>query len=445
MKLAGILMPTVHPEPSGLSVSEARTYLESKPRKLEDFLKALESDGRLGMLRLAERARKQRQAERSERSRMQRLLKHEKKLWEKGFSRIAGVDEVGRGPLAGPVVAAAVILPAGLVIPGLDDSKALTAEARESLFDILQSKALAIGIGSVASLEIDRINIYQATLKAMRKAIRCLDPVPERILIDGNRLPESGFSELAIIGGDAASQSIAAASVIAKVTRDREMAGWDACYPGYGFASHKGYASSEHTEALTKLGPCTIHRRSFCTVDDVLSVRSKKYKQARDTVEQIKRLSELEAYGAQIRNTRAAFSAEEVTEIDRRISMRANILQKPTQAGEEAAENWLVQSGFLILDRNLRLGRGEIDLVAQQGNTLAFVEVKTTANDPLPAEKRVSRQKQERIASAASEYVAKTETTLTPRFDLVTIKLDGDRPSIQHFPAAFEPVLQPSH
>ena len=199
------------------------------------------------------------------------MLKHERIYWEKGLVHVAGVDEVGRGPLAGPVVAAAVILPQNAVLPGLDDSKALKPEVREELYQDISRIAVSISVGSVNSDEIDQINIYQATLKAMRNAISCLETMPDKVLVDGNRVPESGFSEQAIIGGDGASQSIAAASVIAKVTRDREMVRWDQKFPGYGFDSHKGYASEKHIAALTEKGPCSIHRRSFSIVRDSLA------------------------------------------------------------------------------------------------------------------------------------------------------------------------------
>ncbi len=206
------------------------------------------------------------------------MLKHERLLWKKGVVHVAGVDEVGRGPLAGPVVAAAVILPEGTVLPGLDDSKAMKPENRDYLFDLIHEEAVAIGLGSVPAYEIDTINIYQATFKAMRQAIKSLPVKPEQILVDGNRVPESGIPELAIVGGDAASQSIAAASVVAKVTRDREMSQVAKTYPAYGFANHKGYASSEHLKALETNGPCPIHRRSFAPVEKGLAAWSRSFR-----------------------------------------------------------------------------------------------------------------------------------------------------------------------
>jgi len=181
----------------------------------------------------------------------------------RGFSLIAGVDEAGRGPLAGPVVAAAVILPEGLRIPGVDDSKKLSPETRERLFDIINAQALAVGIGTGSPEMIDRVNILQATLHAMQKAVLALSPQPDFILIDGISQIDSAIPQKTVKKGDSKSLSIAAASIIAKVTRDRLMRELDTIHPGYGFASHKGYGSAAHLEAIRQLGPSPIHRKSF--------------------------------------------------------------------------------------------------------------------------------------------------------------------------------------
>ena len=180
-----------------------------------------------------------------------------------GYRRIAGVDEAGRGPLAGPVVAAAVILPDGLILPGVNDSKLLTADARDGLFDIISNEALAIGVGFGDHELVDSINILQATLCAMRDAILRLRPAPDFLLIDGISSVHMNIPQRTVKKGDSLSLSIAAASIIAKVTRDRIMAEYDALYPGYGFASHKGYAAASHLAAIAKLGPSPIHRKSF--------------------------------------------------------------------------------------------------------------------------------------------------------------------------------------
>jgi ribonuclease HII len=428
---------TSHPLISDLSIAEATDYLSRKPRKLEEFLNSLEEDPRAGMKNLAQRSRSARKAQRAEAARLQRLLKHERKLWKKGVLNIAGVDEVGRGPLAGPVVAAAVILPEKARFPGLDDSKALKPEERERLYADITDQAVSISVGAVEAAEIDRINIYQATLQAMRAAISGLAVSPGHVLVDGNRVPESGYRELAIVGGDAASQSIAAASVIAKVTRDREMADWDEHYPTYGFASHKGYASEAHTRALMANGPCPIHRRSFCTVEDALAAWSPEFREVRETVEKIKRLSELEVFRKQILRRSPQLRSDEVHEIESRIERRAIQLQQPGIAGEEAAENWLVQAGFSIIERNMRMARGEIDLIAQRGDTLAFVEVKSSADRTAEPQERVTTQKQSRIRSAATAYLSQNPTSLAPRFDVVSVRLDGNTPKVEHYPSAF--------
>ena len=179
------------------------------------------------------------------------------------FDLVCGVDEAGRGPLAGPVCAAAVILPKGLVIPGLNDSKKLSDKRRRELFPIIQQEAVSFGIAFASQEEIDEINILQATFLAMRRAMKQLNPQPEFALIDGNRETDFGVPCRTVIKGDSRSANIAAASVLAKVTRDNWMMEAAEKYPGYGFEIHKGYGTKAHYAALEKLGPCPIHRRSF--------------------------------------------------------------------------------------------------------------------------------------------------------------------------------------
>ncbi len=181
------------------------------------------------------------------------------------YGLIAGVDEAGRGPLAGPVVAAAVILPPDTDIFYLNDSKKVPEKRRELLFDEIREKAVSYGIGIVGEARIDEINILQATYEAMRQAIASLQPVPGILLNDAVKIPEVETAQVSIIHGDAKSVSIAAASILAKVTRDRIMREMDERYPGYGFAKHKGYGTAEHMEAIRTLGPCPIHRRTFIT------------------------------------------------------------------------------------------------------------------------------------------------------------------------------------
>lgn len=182
---------------------------------------------------------------------------------EKGFNIICGVDEAGRGPLAGPVYAAAVILPSDCVIEGLNDSKKLTEKKREALFDEIKEKALAYGIASADEKEIDEINILNATFLAMKRAIASLSVRPDLALIDGNQKPHTDIEEVTVIKGDAKSMSIAAASVLAKVSRDRFMLEMAEKYPQYEFARHKGYGTKLHYEKITQYGVCDIHRRTF--------------------------------------------------------------------------------------------------------------------------------------------------------------------------------------
>ena len=191
-------------------------------------------------------------------------------LWEienavaaQGFAPVCGVDEAGRGPLAGPVCAAAVILPRGLVIPGLDDSKKLTERRREALYDVITAQALAYGVAFASEREIDELNILQATYLAMNRAIAAMGTAPALALIDGNRNGGIAVPSRCVVGGDGKCASIAAASVLAKVTRDRYMLELDVRYPGYGFAKHKGYGTAAHYAALREKGPSEVHRRTF--------------------------------------------------------------------------------------------------------------------------------------------------------------------------------------
>lgn len=195
---------------------------------------------------------------------MSELWNFEHAAMEEGFSLICGVDEAGRGPLAGPVCAAAVILPPDLELEGLNDSKKLSEKRREALYPLICEQALAYGIAFASEQEIDEINILQATFLAMRRAVEQLGQKPDLALVDGNREPDfGGIPVRTIIKGDSRSANIAAASILAKVTRDRFMLEQDAVYPQYGFAVHKGYGTQKHYAALREFGPCPIHRRSF--------------------------------------------------------------------------------------------------------------------------------------------------------------------------------------
>ena len=199
---------------------------------------------------------------RLERERIEKIKEFEKKYWEK-YDYIGGIDEVGRGPLAGPVVTACVVLPKDCDILYINDSKKLTAAKREELYDEIMEKAVSVSIGVVSENRIDEINILQATYEAMRQAIKESKVQPQLLLNDAVTIPEVDIPQVAIIKGDAKSISIGAASIIANVTRDRMMVDYDKIYPEYNFASNKGYGSAEHIAALKENGPCPIHRKSF--------------------------------------------------------------------------------------------------------------------------------------------------------------------------------------
>ena len=196
-----------------------------------------------------------------ERGRREGMREFENKYSDLAY--VAGIDEAGRGPLAGPVVAAAVILPKDIFLPFLNDSKKVTEKRRDVLFDEIKQNAIAYGIGIASNTLIDEINILQATYEAMREAINALEKTPDVLLVDAVHIPDINIKQVGIVKGDAKSVNIAAASILAKVTRDRLMAEYDKIYPEYGFASNKGYGTATHIAALKEVGPCAIHRKSF--------------------------------------------------------------------------------------------------------------------------------------------------------------------------------------
>ncbi len=243
-------------------ISEIKKILQAADiYRLPDFIQMYESDERSGVQSLLDRARKRISDYEKELIRTEKMKAYEKEYTS--CSYICGIDEVGRGPLAGPVVAGAVILPKDCDILYLNDSKQLSEKKREELYDIIMEKAVSVGLGYVAPERIDEINILQATYEAMREAISKLSPQPDILLNDAVTIPKVTIKQVPIIKGDAKSVSIAAASIVAKVTRDRLMVQYDSVFPEYGFASNKGYGAAMHIEALRKYGPTPIHRRSF--------------------------------------------------------------------------------------------------------------------------------------------------------------------------------------
>lgn len=226
------------------------------------FFEELILDGRAGVQAAISKRKRELQKQVDEDLRLEKMLAYEKELYTQGIQLIAGVDEVGRGPLAGPVVAAAVILPENCKIPGLNDSKKIPKSKHKEIYEAVLQNAIAIGIGVKDNQVIDQVNIYEATKLAMMEAIGQLDPQPQHLLIDAMRL-DLPISQTSIIKGDANSLSIAAASIVAKVTRDQMMEEFDCEYPGYDFTQNVGYGTANHLAGLHKLGVTPIHRRSF--------------------------------------------------------------------------------------------------------------------------------------------------------------------------------------
>lgn len=246
-----------------MKISELAAYLEQKTELTAEEIDALAGDSRRGAQELLKRFHRRRKAGEDELKRLEKMLVQEKLLWNQGLTKIAGVDEAGRGPLAGPVVAAAVVFYPGTVIKYINDSKQLSAKKREHLFEEIIFSSKAYGIGSASITEIDQINVHRASLLAMHRALDKMNLEPDYILVDGFPLPDCSCGQKAIIGGDAKSLSIAAASILAKVARDMMMQKLHEQFPHYGFDHNMGYGTLEHRQAIIKFGLTPEHRRSF--------------------------------------------------------------------------------------------------------------------------------------------------------------------------------------
>jgi ribonuclease HII len=318
----------------------------------------------------------------------------EKDLWQKGLQFVAGIDEAGRGPLAGPVVAAAVVFDQdSAIIEDVRDSKMLSTRKREQLYEKITANARAIGIGSVSPEEIDRTNILRATHKAMRQAIGRLKLKIDHILVDGRGLPDKIYPQTAIIGGDRSCYSVAAASIIAKVYRDRIMVAMDQVFPGYGFAKHKGYGTAEHLKAIQKLKPCPIHRKSFSGV--------------REHVVDIQNVANSRYLG---------------------------------KYGEDLAAYYLYNNGFTIIQRNFHAGAyGEIDIIATKDEVLSFVEVKTQRHQVFGKPVSwVDERKMERLGLIADAFLSRhPEFDLNCRFDVIGITITKSGYNLRHIQDAF--------
>ena len=244
------------------TIKEVKERLATIDRLDHPLFEELIADGRAGVQAAISKRKRELQKQVEEDLRLEKMLAYEKELYAQGIQLIAGVDEVGRGPLAGPVVAAAVILPENCKIPGLNDSKKIPKSKHQAIYQAVLDQALSVGIGVKDNQVIDQVNIYEATKLAMLEAIQELDQQPQHLLIDAMKL-DLPISQTSIIKGDANSLSIAAASIVAKVTRDQMMAAYDQEYPGYDFGQNSGYGTSKHLEGLEKHGVTPIHRRSF--------------------------------------------------------------------------------------------------------------------------------------------------------------------------------------
>lgn len=269
MNLINLERPGVLLILTGLSLAQIKELLQSPRADLEEILAAMAEDPRAGVRNLYQRWKRAENIKEAEHKRLAGMFLYEEDLWAKGHTAIAGVDEAGRGPLAGPVVAAAVILPGVIHLKDLNDSKKLTAAKRETLARQIKKAALAWATGLSTVEEIYQENIHQAGLTAMRRAVLGLKDNPVFVLVDGFKIPGLNLPQMPLIGGDGRSASIAAASILAKVARDRIMDSYDQLYPQYGFNRHKGYATPEHLSALKHYGPCPIHRAGFQPVREM--------------------------------------------------------------------------------------------------------------------------------------------------------------------------------
>jgi len=254
------------PGRESLAALRARAAALGGEPALAELAEALRGDSRAGARAIAERCQRKLAGIRGERARLAALFEYRHRLLERGARLVAGVDEAGVGPLAGPVVAAAVVLPDHPELPGLDDSKKLSVANRERLAEAIRRQAVGWTVGEAWPEEIDRLNIYHASLLSMRRAVEALSPHPDHVLVDARTIPGIDTPQTSLVRGDSRDASIAAASILAKVHRDAIMLRLDARYPAYGFARNKGYPTLQHMEALERVGPSVVHRRSFAPV-----------------------------------------------------------------------------------------------------------------------------------------------------------------------------------
>ena len=374
------------------SISEIKEILSNcSMEELPEQMKQFEEDSRKGVQTSLASFRKKYEKHQQELARLEEILSYERGLWEAGYDLIAGIDEVGRGPLAGPVVAAAVILPKECKIEGVNDSKKLSAKKREELYDIILEKAVSYGIGVVSNERIDEINILQATYEAMREALSQLKPKADYILADAVTIPMVSTPQRGIVKGDAKSMSIGAASIVAKVYRDRMMEAYEEIYPGYGFASNKGYGAAEHIEGIKKQGITPIHRKTF------------------------------------VKNF---------------LPQDGDTTTDKGHRGEALAAKQMEKMGYEILERNFHALKGEIDIIAKKENVIVFTEVKYRKNEEMgtPAE-AVNHWKQQHIIRAAKAYIAQKclmEMGYDFRFDVAEVLTSEGKTYFRYTEDAFQ-------
>jgi len=277
--------------------------------------KILEKDRRSGVRKLAEQAFQRRERSKREKERQEKCLIFEQQLWNSGLSNVAGVDEVGRGCLAGPVVAAAVILPVDFDLPGLNDSKKLSKVKRKELDKDIRDQAVAFSYSEIDAGKIDSVNILQASLEAMRNTLLALKVSPDKVLVDGHIRPHSPFPEMPIVDGDSRSLSIAAASVIAKVYRDQRMCEIDIRFPGYGFAENKGYGSPFHLNALKTKGITPEHRKTFAPVRSLVEVPSNLFEILSIKINSCRHLGHLEKIGQEINLSKSSLESMRIQDL----------------------------------------------------------------------------------------------------------------------------------
>ena len=315
------------------------------------------------------------------------MLQYEKQHWASDKEHIAGIDEAGRGPLAGPVVSSAVILPHDIELPEVTDSKKISEKKRERLYDEIYDNAISIGVGVVYEDEIDEKNILQATFKAMRLSVGKLGIKPDILLVDGNKADIKHYKQESIIDGDQKSLSIAAASIIAKVTRDRMMRQYDIIFPKYGFAKHKGYGTKQYMQAIRSRKAAPIHRKSFNPVSNHLP----------------------------------SFAYYKLNHLIGKL-------------GEQLVACKMIRSGYEILETNYNVAKvGEIDIISRDEGMLVFTEVKTQSSGDGWDEPRIQidEKKRDRIMNAVQHYMDVNKLDCDFRFDMGEVLLGRGKPEIR--------------